>query len=253
MGPVLRAFADGRIFGTTHGDGPPVVVALHGWRRTSRDFDAVLAGLDAVAVDLPGFGASPEPPEAWGSAGYAEALVPVLADELGAARTPLVVVGHSFGGRVAVELAAAHPTLVRGLVLSGVPLVRLPGRRPKRPALAFRAGRALHRLGLVGDERMERLRRRYGSSDYATATGVMRQVVVRVTGETYEEQLAALSCPVELVWGEHDEVAPPAVATASVALCRDARLFICAGAGHLVPTSAPDCLRAAVDRRLQPA
>jgi hypothetical protein len=72
--PVLRAFADGTIFGDAYGASPPRVLALHGWRRDRSDFRAVLDGLDALAVDLPGFGASPAPPSAWGSAEYARAL-----------------------------------------------------------------------------------------------------------------------------------------------------------------------------------
>src|SRR5436309_7264659 len=105
---MLTAFDDGRLFGATTGDGHPWVLALHGWRRTHRDFDRVLAGIDAIALDLPGFGASPEPPDAWGSAAFADAITPVL-DTFD---TAPVVLGHSFGGRVAVQLAAAYPDRV---------------------------------------------------------------------------------------------------------------------------------------------
>ncbi|MDP9388251.1 MAG: alpha/beta hydrolase, partial [Actinomycetota bacterium] len=117
---VLKAFAGGRLFGVAHGSGPASVLALHGWGRSAADFDAALAGLDAVALDLPGFGATPPPPQAWGGAEYAAAVAPVL-DEMA---PPVVVLGHSFGGRVAVHLAASRPPLVAGLVLAGVPLVR---------------------------------------------------------------------------------------------------------------------------------
>jgi pimeloyl-ACP methyl ester carboxylesterase len=248
---VLRAYRNGTIFGTTFGDGPPTVLGLHGWARRARDFDHVFTGLDAVAIDLPGFGASPPPPEAWGSAQYAAALVPVI-EELQTPVAPLVVVGHSFGGRVAVHLAAARPDLVRAVVLSGVPLVRVPGTTSRRPpVLAFRLGRALHRVGVVSETRMERLRQRYGSRDYASATGVLRQVLVQVVNETYEAPLRAIACPVELAWGELDDVAPVPVAEAAAALCSGAHLSVCAGAGHLTLTAAPDCVRAAIDRCLQ--
>jgi pimeloyl-ACP methyl ester carboxylesterase len=256
---VLRAFRNGTIFGTTFGDSPAAVLGLHGWARRSADFDGVFAGLDAVALDLPGFGASPLPPAPWSTADYAAAVADVL-EELQppaiapaiAPATPLVVVGHSFGGRVAVHLGAARPDLVRALVLTGVPLVpppSAPGRRP--PALAFRAARALHRAGLVSEVRMERLRRRYGSADYAAADGVMREVLVRAVNETYEVPLRAVTCPVELVSGELDQVAPPSVAEAAAALCPSAHTSVCQGAGHLTLTTAADCVRAAVDRCLQ--
>jgi pimeloyl-ACP methyl ester carboxylesterase len=255
---VLHAYAGGRIFGTTYGEGPVQVLGLHGWARSSRDFDGVFGGLGAVgavAVDLPGFGASPPPPVAWGTDDYAEALLPVM-DELVAPTGDdggLVVVGHSFGGKVAVQLAASHPERVRALVLIGVPLLRPGNAAAPGPALAYRVGRALHRRGLIGERRMEALRRRHGSADYVAASGVMRQVLVRTVAESFESQLRVLSCPVELVWGEADEVIPLPVARAAAALCRSATVVTCPGAGHLTLTAAPDCVRAAVERRLQPA
>jgi pimeloyl-ACP methyl ester carboxylesterase len=243
---MLKAFAGGRLFGTVHGTPPARVLALHGWARTHRDFDAVLHGLDALALDLPGFGATPPPGEPWGGGDYAAAVAPVLDD----GGEPVVVVGHSFGGRVAVHLAAARPDAVRALVLTGVPLVRPPGAVRRRPALAFRLARTLHRRGLLGDDRMEALRQRYGSADYRAAEGVMRAVHVKAVNETYEEQLRALRCPVELVWGADDADVPAAVAEAAAALVADVRVTVLPGVGHLVPTSAPDLLRAAVDRAL---
>jgi pimeloyl-ACP methyl ester carboxylesterase len=222
------------------------VLALHGWRRTSTDFGATLDGLDALALDLPGFGASPPPPEPWGTAEYAHALGSVLAE----LPTPVVVLGHSFGGRVAVRLAARRPEAVRALVLTGVPLVRPPGRPARRPAAAFRVARWLHRRGVLPEARMEAVRQRYGSADYRAATGVMRDVFVRVVNEEYDDDLRALTCPVELVWGDDDTDAPPAVAGAAADLLADARVTFLPGAGHLTPLTAAPALRQALDRHL---
>ena len=63
----------------------------------------MLEGLDAIALDLPGFGVAQEPPAAWSTAEYASFVNPVLDDMAGG---PVVVLGHSFGARVAVHLAA---------------------------------------------------------------------------------------------------------------------------------------------------
>lgn len=243
---MLRAFADGQLFGAVRGDGPPRVLALHGWARSHRDFDAVLEpeGADAlpsVALDLPGFGASPPPTEAWGGAAYAEAVAPVLSD-MG---RPVVVLGHSFGGRVAVHLAAARPEAVHALVLTGVPLLHPQGRR-RRVAPAFRALRRLHRMGLVSARAMEAGRQRYGSADYRAAQGVMRQVHVRAVNETYEAQLAAVQCPVYLVWGADDTAAPLEMAVRAEAMLAHAQLVSYPGVGHLTPLVIPGPLHDAV-------
>ncbi|MBW3555634.1 MAG: alpha/beta hydrolase [Actinobacteria bacterium] len=251
---MRKAFDQGRIFGTTFGQPPLRVLALPGWLHTASDFVACLTELTpttgSVALDLPGFGgATPEPSRAMGSAGYAAAVAPVLHHDLEA---PAVVIGHSFGGRVALHLAVLHPERVRALVLTGVPLLRRTDRPPVKAPIGFRLAKALHGRGLLDDERMEAMRRRSGSSDYRNAPSTtMRDVLVTVTNETYEEQLAAVACPVELVWGEADDQAPVTVAErAATLLGPKANLTTLAGVGHFTPTSAPEAIVAAVRRHL---
>lgn len=251
---MLRSLAGGELFGEAWGTAPATVVALHGWRRTHADFSAALGpaapdgALPTVAPDLPGFGATPAPSGAWGSAEYAEAVARLIQSADGPGG-PVVVVGHSLGGRVAVTLAARHPGLVRALVLSGAPVVPRPGSSP-RPPVAFRAFRVLRRFGLVGEDRIERARRRHGSVDYRSAEGVMREVLVRLVNESYEDALSALRCPVSLVWGEEDTEVPLPVAQAICERVPQAVLSVCRGAGHLTPLECPAEVRAAVERSL---
>jgi pimeloyl-ACP methyl ester carboxylesterase len=198
-----------------------------------------------VLLDLPGFGASPPPEKPTGAAGYAGLIEPVL-DEF---EVPPVIVGHSFGGRVAVALAAAAPGAASGLVLVGVPLVRA-GLPSARPRLRYRLIRRARRMGLVSEGRLQRARQRYGSPDYRAAIGVMRQVLVTVVNETYEEELRRLRCPVRLVWGSGDSAVPPEVAGAAVDLIPEASLDIVDGAGHDVHLSHPRRVAAAIDELL---
>ena len=239
---MLKSFAGGAIFGERFGDGPPQVLALHGWGRDRRDFNEVLGGLDAVAIDLPGFGASPEPAEAVGAAGYARMVAPVL-DEFD---QPVILVGHSFGGRVAVHLAVLRPDKVRSLVLVGVPLLRRAGNGGRTAPFAYRMIRALHGVGWVGDDRMELARQRYGSTDYRAARGVMREVLVTVVNESYEAQLGEIRQPVHLIWGANDRDVPVEVARRAITHLRRAELTMLEGVGHHVCLEAPEAVRAAV-------
>ena len=241
---ALRAYGDGSLFGEASGEGPPQVLALHGWGRRGSDFAASLQGFSFIALDLPGFGATPAPAVASGAAGYARAIEPVLREFPG----QFVLVGHSFGGRVAVHLAAARPDRVKGLILIGVPLVRRL--RSRRVPPMFRMARWASNLGLIPAPTMERLRRRYGSTDYRAAEGVMRQILVTAVNESYEEQLAQLALPVELLWGADDAEVPVAVAERAAALLTAAgsevKLVVEPGVGHLLPVAAPSRLHRAV-------
>jgi pimeloyl-ACP methyl ester carboxylesterase len=241
---VLKTYAGGRLFGESYGQGAPWVLALHGWMRSHRDFDVVLEGIEAIAVDLPGFGAAPAPREAWSTAQYADWVAPVL-DEM---NPRPVVLGHSFGGRVAAHLAARHPDQIGALVLSGVPQLVSDGRARPKPPPAFRLGKALYRHGLIGADRMEAVRRRYGSDDYRAAEGVMRDVLVKAVNEAYDRQLAAFPGPIELVWGQDDDQAPLTAASEALRACVDGHLVSLSGVGHFTPQQAPAALRAAILR-----
>ncbi len=143
-----------------------------------------------------------------------------------------MVVGHSFGGRVAVRLAVRHPELVRSLVITGAPLVRATP--PPRPALRVRLAKRLHAAHLLPAAVVERARKNAGSEDYRAAQGVMRDVFVRVVNEDYRDDLAAIAVPTTLVWGELDDSAPVAGARLAAELIPGARLEVVPGAGHLL-------------------
>jgi pimeloyl-ACP methyl ester carboxylesterase len=236
------------------------VLALHGWGRDHHDFDPVLAGLDAVALDLPGHGVAPEPPAPWSTSEYAQWVAPAL-DDLDAG--PVVLVGHSFGARLAVRLvgdAAVYPGAGRiaALVLVGAPLAPPPGQAVRRSSLVFRAGRALHRAGLVSEDRMERLRQKYGSEDYRRASQIMRGVLVKAVAETAQgayvpplRSWASAGRALELFWGEHDTVTSLAggkAALEGLPASAPVHITVVPGAGHLMTPPLAAEVRAALLR-----
>jgi len=248
---VLRAYDNGNLFGEPFGDGPVRVVCLHGWGRSGQDFAAVatiLAGahISSVALDLPGFGASPLPAKAGGARHYADLAAPAI-KEMG--NGPFVLVGHSFGGTVATVLAAREPLMVSAVVLTGAPILRR-GASSTSP-LGYRVMRSMHRRGIINDARMEAARQKYGSVDYRNAHGLLRDVLVASVNESYEEELATIHQPVALVWGENDREVPVDVAQRGAELLAGPHsVRVVAHVGHFVPTEAPDELVASVNEVL---
>jgi pimeloyl-ACP methyl ester carboxylesterase len=97
---------------------------------------------------------------------------------------------------------------------------------------------------------MERIRRTRGSADYQAASGVMRDVLVAVVNESYEDQLRAVRCPVVLVWGAEDRETGVAIGRAAREILEAAgtevTLQVVPGVGHHTPLEAPGVLRAAI-------
>ena len=210
------------------------VIWAHGWGHSHASLlplaQAMRQRADSWLVDLPGFGVSPLPPGPWGTEDYADAIAQWLA---GLPARPRIWVGHSFGCRVGVQLAARHPAAVDALFLiaaAGLPphrsLLARVRRTPRR--LAFRVMRAMTPEGPARD----RLRERYGSSDYRAA-GAMRPVLVKAVNEDLSEVARRIRVPVVLVHGEADSESPPEIATRFHALIPDSRLHLLRGFDHL--------------------
>jgi pimeloyl-ACP methyl ester carboxylesterase len=251
---VLKAFANGQIFGQVYGDGTPKILWLHGWGRSSADFSAsaeILArrGTTSVALDLPGFGASPLPPFVGGARQYADLLVPVIREIFGA--SPPTVVGHSFGGRIATVIAARHPDMVSNLILTGAPLLPREGAGRRSP-WPFRVIKKLAALGLLSPARLERAKQQYGSADYRAATGQLRDILVATVGESYEDEVRLIVAPTTLLWGADDHDVPVAMAHRSIDhMTAKTNLVVLDGVGHLVPLQAAAQLASEVAKAMR--
>ena len=102
------------------GQGLPVVF-LHGWALAQHTYRGVVEriaaqGCRVIAPSMPGFGGTGDLPDSQFSlTGYGQWVADLL--EALEVDEPAVVVGHSFGGGVAIRLAHDHPQRVRSLVL----------------------------------------------------------------------------------------------------------------------------------------
>jgi pimeloyl-ACP methyl ester carboxylesterase len=188
------------------------ILFLHGWganRESLRGIATLFQHTHAVHLfDLPGFGDAPAPPDSWGTIEYADLVQQYILEKLPGT---IVLVGHSFGGRVSIRLASRRLAQIRDLVLMGVP--GLPQPALSRGRVRRWGVRTLRRLllvlkPLVGDRGLRWHTGRFGSKDYQAA-GPLRPVLVRTVNEDLTESAKAIACPTLLIWGTDDTETPP--------------------------------------------
>ena len=219
--------------------GPPQADSLHliwghGWGQSVAAFQPLAEILKpfypSSLIDFPGFGKSPLPPDIWGTADYADAVAEWLR---GLQRAKFVWIGHSFGGRVGIQLAARHPGLLAGLVLiasAGLQRNRslLEHVRMKTRVAAFKLAKQFVREG----PQLDRLRQRFGSADYRQA-GAMRPILLRVVREDLTAEAKRVECPTLLIYGTLDTETPPEVGARLHNLIPRSELVLLEGFTHL--------------------
>lgn len=217
------------------GEGRPLIL-MHGWGcnlTTVRSIAATASGTHRVLnLDMPGFGQSPEPDSVWDIDQYTE-LVNRFIDHLQLERP--ILAGHSFGGRVAIQLASQRKDI------DAVVLIDAAGIKPRRSlkyyykVYTFKAAKRLSYL-LLGREkaekRIERIRASRGSSDYANASPRMRAIMSKVVNHDLTACLPKITAPTLLIWGENDTATPLADAKKMERLIPDAGLVSFQGCGH---------------------
>lgn len=215
----------------THSPNAPVVWA-HGWGRTGADFynvaDALSTRYAHRLLDLPGHGQTPKPEQDWDTSQYADAVAAWLRSEVG---RPVIWVGHSFGGRVGLRLAAQHPELIKGLVL--VASAGLPRQRQGKEQLRYVYRKNLYQAlkRLLPKSRHDALRQRFSSADYLNA-GDMRGIFLKTIAEDQSTSAQTITCPTRLFYGAADSETPPEIGHRLAALIPNARLTVLEGATH---------------------
>jgi pimeloyl-ACP methyl ester carboxylesterase len=237
------------------GSGDPVVL-LHGWGGQAVSMLPLIVGLRdkyrVLAFDLPGFGGSSSPPVPWGTPEYA-AFVEEAVASLGILRATYI--GHSFGGRIAIWLAAHTPEAVQALVLIDAAGIRPPATfRRRMRQLFYKTAQTVLRLPILGAKGpvlRERLAMRFGSADYRAMTGVMRASMVKTVNLDLTACLGAINAPTLLLWGEKDAATSITNGRKMEQLIRGSRLIAVAGAGHFSYLDSPAFVNAVVGAFLQ--
>jgi pimeloyl-ACP methyl ester carboxylesterase len=242
-----------RVFCRIQGSGPPALL-LHGWGAQGASLEPLTTHLArryrTIVPDLPGFGASDLPPAPWGVPEYGAAVARLLA-RLDVSRA--LVLGHSFGGRLAIWLAAEQPALVDRLILIAAAGIRPPP--SARRAVLVRLGRlgrlaaALPGMGGAVEHWRTRWLRAVGAEDYANA-GPLRATFVKVVEQDLRALLPRIQAPTLLIWGSQDAETPLRDCLVMAGAIPRAVRVVLQGAGHYVYLERPTQTCQAIDEFL---
>lgn len=231
------------------------IVILHGWGATKKSYDRLKPlleqkGNSVFVFDLPGFGDEPAPSKAWSVDDYADWTLKHLA----AMRLEkYYLFGHSFGGRIAIKIAAEHSKNLAGLILCDAAGVTP---RPKTKIMLFsflsKIGNAIFSLPLL--KFLRPLARKFvywlsGERDYHYLQGeVMRKTFRNVVGEDLTSLLPKINIPTLVVWGGKDKMTPLSDAYIINQGITGSKLEILGSIGHNPHREAPEKLADIVDK-----
>lgn len=239
--------ATGALHFVERGAGAPALVLLHHFGGSARSWAPVIDRLGpahrCIAPDLRGFGRSPPPPDGWTVDAAADDVLALI--EARGIRD-YVLVGHSMGGKVALDLAARRPAGLGGLVLvAPSPPTPEPMEAAAREQLLRshgNRGAAEQTVRLIAmrpltSEAFERC----VEDQLASAPAAWSWWLERGSREDLSSRIGRLLLPALVIASADDPVLPASVAEAEVMPhLAEARLAILAGAGHLMPLEAPD-------------
>lgn len=183
------------------------IIFLHGWGLDKNSFNNLaeqLPNYNKILIDLPGFGKTELPKRPWGTLDYAKHVVVSLLEQRNN-----IIIGYSFGGRIAIKIAANYPELVDKLIL-----IASAGLRKK-----FSLKRLIRKIF------------KKSSQDYKNA-GALKPILSKVVREDLIKDLKKIKCETLILAAENDTETPLWTAKKMHKLVKNNKLIILPGIGH---------------------
>ena len=262
----------------TIGDGKIPVVLLHGWGVDSdkyveliKKFKIQNSNFKIIIPDLPGFGKSEEPKENWSLDEYVEfvdefvkktsrkggfELVKNILAKMQEGSTALrgqwsqqhtekqkkiILIGHSFGGRIAIKYAAKYPEKIERLILTGAAgIKRKLTLKQKILFILAKTGKIIFSLPVINNfqKPVYKLFSKIAwkrKKDYYNASPRMKEIMKNVLAEDLTDCLKEIKNPTLLVWGREDKTTPLVDGEIMNEKIKKSELKIIDGANHSLP------------------
>jgi pimeloyl-ACP methyl ester carboxylesterase len=234
------------------------LLILPGWGSNSERWQKVKElleekGIEVLILDLPGFGRTPSPPEIWGRNDYINWIFQKIKEKNW---QKFNLLGHSFGGGLAVKIATNFSERIDKLILCAPAIIR---RRSIKSYLFYwfaYLGKKI--FSLPGLKRLSPLAQKLiyklaGTKDYYLADGIMKEVMKKIWEE--DDLLTALEkieIPTLILWGKRDDTLPVEDAYQIKEKIKNSELKILQKASHSPHREVPEELAEAIIQFLKP-
>lgn len=184
--------------------GEPILF-LHGWGGSIKSFEYFARVLSekrqCIVIDFPPFGESSQIKTPWSVKKYAN-MVEKLLEYFGLKECSIVA--HSFGGRVAIQLAINHSVKVNKMLLTGCAGIKNRSFRVKFSVFKYKVLKFVCKLGLKNRDLLNKL----GSKDYRELSPVMKKTFSNIVNYDQRKLIKKIKCSVLLFWGDNDKETP---------------------------------------------
>ena len=225
------------------GEGRPFLV-LHGWGSKSERWEKVAEllannGIKVIIPDLPGFGNTQEPSIPWGLDDYCE-FIQEFVEFLNLEKFYLL--GHSFGGALAVKCSAKFPEKIDKLFLVDAACFRRKALKKRFFYVVSKAFKVFSFLPCYSCIRKGFYKFIVRKSDYLYADGIMKDIYLKIIKEDLSDVLSQVELPTIIIWGEEDKIKKLKVARSINAKIKNSKLEILPKVGHNPHSEAPEKL-----------
>lgn len=229
------------------------IIILHGWGLNGSKYselEKVLQkkGYEVFAPDLPGFGSEALKSKSMKLDDYVDFVKEYIKKN---DIKDIVLIGHSFGGRVCVKFAWMYPAYISKVILTGVPIIRNVTIKKRIAFLVAKSGKiALEKMPFSIKNLFRKiLYKSIGEWDYYKS-GNLKEVFKNIVNEDLRVYLKQLQHPVYLVWGEEDKFVPVSDIKKIKKLLPGCKSVVITNEGHSLPYKNPEVFYKAIEKFL---
>lgn len=222
------------------------ILILHGWNLEATKYKPLQKELQAkgykvLCIDLPGFGSTDKPKNSLYLSDYIKFIEDFLQKEK---IEKIYLVGHSFGGRIGIKLAAEKSKYLSALILTGAPGINpVPTVKIRFFLILAKCGRLVFSLPVLSYARdlfRKFLYKLANASDYYHTNDNMLETFQNTVKESLVPYLSQINIPTLLLWGSEDRMVPVEIAEKINKLIKNSKLVVIDNARHGVPWTHPE-------------